>query len=72
VISQELLQEALRVVRGLFHGGELGIFFEKVDATSHLLTFVGKDPVTVGLACHSDFAHPGAKAQRDYLWASFS
>jgi hypothetical protein len=60
VISQELLQEALRVVRRLFHGEELGIFFEKVDTTSHLLTFVGKVPVTVGLTCHSVFAHPGA------------
>ena len=38
VISQELLQEALRVVRSLLHGEELGIFFEKVDATSHMLT----------------------------------
>ena len=38
VISQELLQEALRVVRSLLHCEKLGIFFEKVNATRHLLT----------------------------------
>ena len=40
VISQELLQEALRVVRSLLHCEQLGIFFQKVDATSHGITIL--------------------------------
>ena len=42
VIRQELLQEGLRVVRGLLHCDQLGIVVQKVDATSHLLTCMQK------------------------------
>ena len=47
VIRQELLQEALRVVRRLLHRDQLGIFFQKVDATSHMLTCVQLTPVVL-------------------------
>ena len=54
VIRQELLQEALRVVSSFLHCKELGVFLEKVDATSHLLT-LSEDP---GLReSHSESAH---------------
>jgi hypothetical protein len=49
VICQELLQEALRVVRSLLHCEELGIFFQKVDATSHVLTFIADQGSAGGL-----------------------
>jgi len=44
MIGQERLQEALRVVRSLLHGDQLGIVAQKVDATGHMLTLVTKQP----------------------------
>ena len=55
VISQELLQEALRVIRSFLHREQLGVFPQEVDATSHLVTFVEKDPVSMGRSLRSDW-----------------